>query len=687
MASSPGKRGQPLPTGAAAIERYRALADLSDRLRFGDDPKELLFEVSSRVGEELGVARCFFVEVDTESDRGLVHRDFRRPGLPSSAGEYRLSAYSPAASAEMAAQRTVVNRDARTDPRTAALYDSTYGPAGERAYVAVPLHRSGKWTAAFWVSAEEPRDWTDWEVELLEEVAERTWNAIERLRLSAQLRASEALFRNMADHAPMMVRVTDASGACTFLSQSWSIFTSQAPEAGLGRGWMAMIHPEDLAAVAAAFSVAEARREPCRIEYRLRGEDGEYRWVLDTAQPRLDERGEFLGYIGSLIDITERRRAEEALRESARRKDEFLAMLAHELRNPLAPIRNAAQVLKLLGPPEVDQRWALGVIERQTQHLMRLVDDLLDVSRITQGKIALRREPVDLALVVQHAVEECRAAIDERRQRLQVAIPTGAVRVEGDLTRLVQVVGNLLHNAAKYTPEGGNIWLEVSAEHGRATVRVRDDGVGVAPELLPHVFDLFTQADRSLDRSQGGLGIGLTLVRRLVELHGGTVEAKSEGAGRGSEFSVTLPLLEAEPASDPPASAGAGTRAGATGQRVLLVEDHADSAEMLAYLLRLEGHEVRTASDGPSALELAASFEPEIVLCDIGLPGMNGYEIAERLRTRSEISRTRLIALSGYGQAEDRRRSKEAGFEFHLTKPVEPEALIALLASLKEAGR
>jgi PAS domain S-box-containing protein len=585
----------------------------------------------------------------------------------------------------MAAGRTVVNRDSRADPRTAALYDATYGPAGERAYVAVPLHRSGRWAAAFWVSTEKPRDWTDREVELLEQVAERTWNAVERLRLVAALRASETRFRNMADHAPMMVWVTEPGGAVAFLSQSWYRFTGQTPETGLGGGWLAALHPDDRAGVEKAFEETEERREPCRLEYRLRMQSGEFRWVLDSAQPRFGEHGEFLGYIGSVIDITERREAEEALKESGRRKDEFLAMLAHELRNPLAPIRNAAQVLKLLGSPGVDQRWALGVIERQTQHLTRVVDDLLDVSRITQGKIALRREPIELAAVVQRAVEGCRSAIDERGHRLHLSVSTEPVRVEGDLTRLVQVVGNLLHNAAKYTPERGNIWLEAGAEDDHAVVRVRDDGVGVPGELLPHVFDLFTQADRSLDRSQGGLGIGLTLARRLVELHGGRVEARSDGPGHGSEFVVVLPRLEGAAASASSEREGAGGERAHAGLRILVVEDHADSAEMLAFLLRLEGHEVRVASEGSGALDAARAQRPDVVLCDIGLPGMNGYEVASRLRQETECANARLIALSGYGQAEDRRRSKEAGFDFHLTKPVEPDALIALLGSLKEA--
>jgi CheY-like chemotaxis protein len=387
--------------------------------------------------------------------------------------------------------------------------------------------------------------------------------------------------------------------------------------------------------------------------------------------------------IGSQIgQFIERRRAEESLREANRRKDEFLAMLAHELRNPLAPIRNAAQVLKLVGPADANQQWAREVIERQTQHLTRLVDDLLDVSRITRGKVTLQREPLEFSTVINRAVETSRPLIDARHHHLNVTLPVEPVRVEGDLTRLVQVVANLLNNAAKYTDEGGHISLEVIQEDAEAVIRVRDDGMGLPADLLPHVFDLFTQADRSLDRSQGGLGIGLTLVRSLVEMHGGQVEASSAGLGRGSEFIVRLPALAASQAAGRAASDRAQARPASPRLRVLVVEDNQDSAEMMAFVVRYDGHEVRLAHDGPAALEVARVFQPEVILCDIGLPGMNGYEVAQRLRQQPGFKQTPLIALTGYGQEEARQRAREAGFDYHLVKPVEPEALGALLISL-----
>ncbi len=376
----------------------------------------------------------------------------------------------------------------------------------------------------------------------------------------------------------------------------------------------------------------------------------------------------------------ERRQREDDLAASNLRKDEFLAMLAHELRNPLAPIRSAAEVLRLGDPNGTPQQWAREVIERQVQHLTRLVDDLLDVSRITRGMVTIRREPLDLTTVVQRSVETSRPVIDARHQLLTVTLPARPLHVEGDLTRLVQVIANLLNNAAKYTEEHGQVWVQVREEGSMAAVSVRDNGIGLAPELLPHVFDLFTQAHRSLDRSQGGLGVGLTLVHRLVDLHAGTVEARSDGPGRGSEFIIRLPLLAGKGADEAvaPVKRRTAGRAQRT-LRVLVVEDHADSADMMVFLIGAAGHEVFKASDGAGALDAAMAHQPDIIICDIGLPGMNGYELAARIRQRPQLHDTYLIAITGYGRDEDRRRAKEAGFDAHLTKPVEPSVLHSLL--------
>jgi signal transduction histidine kinase/DNA-binding response OmpR family regulator len=372
------------------------------------------------------------------------------------------------------------------------------------------------------------------------------------------------------------------------------------------------------------------------------------------------------------------------IQENDRRKNEFLAMLAHELRNPLAPIRNAVQVLRMIDLKDDDLQWANDVISRQVDQMVRLVDDLLDISRITGGKIQLRREPVDVAAVVHRAVETSRPLIDARRHELAVALPEQPVWVDADAVRLAQVLANLLNNAAKYTGEGGKIELSVTTVGPDTVFRVRDNGIGISPEMLSSVFDLFTQVDRSLDRSQGGLGIGLTLVRRLVEMHGGSVQAFSEGTNRGTEFLVRLPALVVPPARVPDAEPAAEESAGAAPCKVLVVDDHPDVTRSLARLLRLSGHEVRTAEDGAGALAEVERFRPEVVLLDIGLPGMDGYQVARAIRKLPHTESLVLVALTGYGQADDRRRSHEAGFDHHLVKPVDADALSAVLAAARK---
>ena len=379
----------------------------------------------------------------------------------------------------------------------------------------------------------------------------------------------------------------------------------------------------------------------------------------------------------------ENARLYQDLRERDRRKDEFLAMLAHELRNPLAPIRNAVQILELAGSNDAHVASARDLIGRQVNHLVRLVDDLLDVSRITRGKINLVKAPVDISSVIAVAVESCRPIIDERRHTLELVMPSNSVRVSADLTRLAQVVLNLLNNAAKYTDEGGHIRLGAAVEKGQVVIRVRDNGTGIAPEMLPTIFDLFTQVDRTLDRSQGGLGLGLTLVRRLTEMHGGQVEVHSAGPGKGSEFVIRLPLLvEESHDSANHGEAGAGSQPlRSVRRRILIVDDNRDSAESLAMLLRVRGHDVRTAYDGRQGLAAAEDYRPGVFILDIGLPGLDGYAVARALRAMPAFRTALLVALTGYGAEEDRRACYRAGFDAHLVKPVDLIPLFGLLES------
>jgi len=377
------------------------------------------------------------------------------------------------------------------------------------------------------------------------------------------------------------------------------------------------------------------------------------------------------------VEIAERRQAEARLEEQGRRKDEFLAMLSHELRNPLAPIRNAVEVIRRLAPHDAKLMWATDITDRQVRQLTRLVDELLDVARISQGKIVLKPEPLDLGALLAECIEAQRPAIAARRQLLSQSLPAGPLWVQGDAARLQQVVSNLLSNAVKYTPDGGQLFVGAWVEAAQAVVSVRDNGIGIEPELLPRVFDLFEQGQRSLDRSQGGLGVGLTLVQRLVRLHGGRVEARSGGAGQGSEFRIYLPWQQQ---AMPDAAGGAAARPTAgTGHRILVVDDNADVAETTAAMLELSGHQVLTALSGAEALACVEDFEPEIVLLDIGLPEIDGFEVARRLRQLPKARRAWLVAVTGYGQPADRQRGREAGFDEHQLKPVDPQALAEMI--------
>jgi len=454
--------------------------------------------------------------------------------------------------------------------------------------------------------------------------------------------------------------------------------------------WTRCVHPEDLSRAEQELRRAIVDGEGAS-EYRVVWPDGSVRWIQARGKVFFDEAGEPLRWIGISMDVTERKRMEESLRrqtealqEADRRKNEFLSILAHELRNPLAPISNAIQILTLRGDDPALVAQTKEVMERQVHQMTRMVDDLLEVSRISRGKISLHTAPLDLAEVVATAVETSRPLVEAHHHTLTVTLPRSPARVEADGARLAQVLSNLLNNAAKYTEDGGRIDLIVEQAQGDVVIRVRDNGIGIAPERLPSVFDMFEQIGGASDRSQGGLGIGLTLARRLVEMHGGRIEAHSAGLGKGSEFVTRLAAL-AEPAMEPapePAEWPPMPSANGSRRRVLVVDDNVDSAESLAVLLRLYGHDVRLAHDGEAALEEARSFRPDVMFLDISLPKMDGYEVARRLRLEPAMCGLTLVAMTGYGHEEERRRTREAGFHSHLVKPVDFDMLQELLSSL-----
>jgi PAS domain S-box-containing protein len=490
----------------------------------------------------------------------------------------------------------------------------------------------------------------------------------------------ERRFVALANAMPLLVWVSGPNGGIEYVNRRWSEYTGLT-EAAVGdtNDWMQFVHPDDRPMTEAAWTHALTSGDQYEIEHRLRGRDGCYRWFLSRAIAERDAERGILAWYGTSTDIDEAKRSAKALREADERKDAFLATLAHELRNPLAPIRNAAQILASPQIAPAQLQWAQNVIRRQVKHMAWLLDDLLDIARITRGKLQLKKERVPLAQIMEAAIEAVRPLLDAKSHRLTLALPEQPVTLIADAVRLSQVVSNLLANAAKYTDTGGHIGCTAAAAGGTLRLTVRDDGAGLAPEHLERVFETFCQVSGGNPRSEGGLGIGLSIVKGLVELHGGTVSAASAGLGHGSAFTVNLPqaVLD-EHAGD---SLPGDTQPPARGCRVLVADDNEDAADSLALLLQISGHEVRVAHGGQAALALAHAFRPEIVLLDIGMPEINGYEVAMQLRGESWAGGLRLIALTGWGQECDRQRSAAAGFERHLTKPVDLGELERLLGS------
>ncbi len=533
----------------------------------------------------------------------------------------------------------------------------------------------------------------------------------DRMQAEASLRESEARYRAIGEAIDYGVWMCDAEGRNTYASESFLRLVGITQLQCSEFGWGEVLHPEDAEKTMLAWRECVRSGGVWDREHRFRGVDGEWHFVLARGVPIRNDAGQVMGWAGINLDISRLKRAEQSLREADHRKDEFLAMLAHELRNPLAPIRNAVQVLRFKGDTEQTVQSVSEMMERQISQLVRLVDDLLDISRATRGKIELRKERIELAAVVNHAVEACHSQYSSMGHELTVLLPPQPVILNADPTRLTQVVGNLLNNACKFTDKGGRIELAVSIEcaatHEKsgekdvtrmdqtntpctavltrfALIRVRDNGIGIAADQLPRIFEMFVQVDTSLERSVSGLGIGLTLVKNLVEMHDGTISVQSAGAGRGSEFIVRLPIADVRlPIEEAEDDTNRKSKIeNQKSRRILVVDDNRDAAISLALLLNLAGNETQTRFDGQAAVEAAASFKPDAVLLDIGLPKLNGYEAARMIRAQPQGKSIVLVALTGWGQAEDRRKSREAGFDGHMVKPVDLDALKTLLIEL-----
>jgi PAS domain S-box-containing protein len=513
-------------------------------------------------------------------------------------------------------------------------------------------------------------------------------NAIERYKLQerlglkrAALGRSEREFKTLVENIPDIIASFDTELRHLYVNPAIEQATGVPPEAFVGKTLAEAGVPASYREVwEAKLRDALESKANIRFEFESPSPFGSG-WYHSQLVPNTTPKGDVVSILGVSTDITKLKQAEQRLREADRRKNEFLAMLAHEIRNPLAAIRTAAHVLHLKGPVNSEVDWARGVIDRQVSMLTRLIDDLLDVSRVTMGKVELKRVPTDIREVIDRACEAVRPLMESRAHTLEIRVPPTPLPALVDPARIEQVIGNLLANAAKYTENGGSICLTATLEGPSIMIAVRDNGIGVSAAMLPYIFDLFTQADSRFDRAQEGLGVGLTIVKSLVEMHGGSVAVTSDGPGTGSTFTIKLPArLESSSALTPAQGLSPSLQSERRPLRILIVDDNVDVADGLARLVSTDGHVVRTAHDAATALTIAQVFHPELVFTDLGLPGMNGYDLARAFRQHETLRSATLVAISGYGQEEHRENSREAGFDDHLLKPVEMESLSLILA-------
>ncbi len=673
----------------AADQRRHFQLELSDGLRRLATPSEVTAWTCKVLGEFFAARRVGYATIED----GWLHIPlpaWHDESVVSFGGQkFPLESFGPDLTAQLHQGTTVRLDDVSTDPLSAG-HTSVYERLSVEAMVIVPIIRKEQLIAVLAVGTAEPRRWSNHDVTLAEDAAERTRSAVERAiaeqALTRQLEIQRDRLRMLFEEAPTFMAVLRGPdhvfelvnaayrrlvGSRDFIGKP---VREVIPEA-VGQGFIDML--DQVYASGTAHVVAGA-------SLLLKGQAGEpdmQRYIDFAYQPLVEAEGSVPGIFVVGSDVTENKLATEALHDGDRRKDEFLAMLAHELRNPLAPISTAAQLLTLAAGDEKRVLQVGTIISRQVAHMTNLVDDLLDVSRVTRGLVTLDQEELDLKSVVAHALEQARPVLEARRHLLTVRTTAAQIPVRGDRTRLVQVIVNLLNNAAKYTPEGGEITLATQVSHDDAIVTVTDTGNGIDPPLLPHVFELFTQGKRTPDRTHGGLGLGLALVKSMVELHGGRVMAHSGGVDQGSTFTLTLPLAHHPTGHESRPQPDAAELA--TPRRIMVVDDNLDAAETLAALLDAQGHEVNVQTDAGPAIEAAARDRFDVFILDIGLPGMDGYELARQLRASPDHAGALFIALTGYGQAGDRVRSGAAGFAHHFVKPVDTQSLTEALTAVQ----
>ncbi|HTF88665.1 MAG TPA: ATP-binding protein [Planctomycetota bacterium] len=671
----------------ATARSQKLLAEIAELSTFETDTGQFLEASGKRVASALGVSRCGLATIDL--DRGLIHSEHDyHGGLGSIGGVYPIDQYANHIQEDAKAGRTTAIEDLAADPRTSLLYEQRYKHIHIRSCVCVPLRREGRWVANFWIGHHEPRRWAAADLKWINNIADRVWMFVEKARAVDQQRSAQAslaenerLLRTVTEYAQVGLVIIGSDHRYLYANRAYAevLGLSTHDIAGrhvsevLGDAYAAQIRPR----LDQAFS-----GEPVRYELSLpaTADSTLERCFAVTYEPQI-ESGVVTSVVVAITDISQRKRDEQALRDADRHKDEFLATLAHELRNPLAPMSNSLELMKRAGDDRLLVEQARAMTERQLAQMVRLVDDLLDVSRITRNKITLKQETVELASILRDTVDSMRPQFVLSGLQLKVVLPSTPILLHADAVRLTQVFGNLLTNACKYTGRGGVVTLWAESDGGEAMISVDDTGIGIPREMLSPVFDMFVQVDKSIERSQGGLGIGLTLVRKLVEMHGGSVTARSEGLGHGSQFSVRLPcLVDAPSLTTPLTSDEQPLRIRA--RRILVVDDNQDTALSLAALLTLNGCDTQTARDGVEAVEKASSYRPEIVLLDIGLPKLSGYDACRAIRAQAGGRDIVMVALTGWGQDEDRLKSIEAGFDSHLVKPVDHDRLIRLLSDL-----
>ncbi|MEG4503933.1 PAS domain S-box protein [Microcoleus sp. F6_B4] len=679
------------------------LSDLELRLRQRSNPAEMMWEAMHSLGEYLNADRCMWHEIDLEADRAIVRQDWHQSDLASTVGTYPISDFkTPELKALSVAGQTLVISDTANYPHTAPLFDN-YGAICIRALVDVPCLQEGRWVALLLVTSKVVRHWRPDEVWLMQEVVARLWTVILHARAMQDLHESEARFRALADNIAQLAWMTDATGSIFWYNQRWFDYTGTTLEEMQGWGWQQVHHPEHLDRVVEKFRRCIETGELWEDTFPLRGKDGSYRWFLSRAVPIRDDGGKVLRWCGTNTDITDRKLAaaererllalEKAAREEAeqanRVKDEFLAVLSHELRTPLNPIVGWTKLLRanVLTPDK--QRYALETIERNAKLQTQLIEDLLDVSGILQGKVSLNIAPVDLAGVIGAAIETVRLAAQVKSIQISTQFAPNLGPVLGDAGRLQQVVWNLLSNAVKFTPAGGNIQVVLDRADTNAQITVTDTGKGIEPDFLPYVFDYFRQADSTMTRKFGGLGLGLAIVRHLVELHGGTVKSDSPGEGQGATLTVWIPLMPVQPHRSPAPTAPPEQSFNLSGIRVLAVDDDADARDLVVFLLENSGASVTAVANAADALAVLTQSVPDVLLSDIGMPDTNGYLFLQQVRALppDRGGLVPAIALTAYAGEIDYQQALAAGFWRHIAKPLDPDKLVqAILEVLDRSG-